>query len=266
MTKSLKFLVVLVIGTGVLTFQSCKEDKDTPPEPNNTNNPALSCYITEQTESFPSSSTITYLYNDLNQVSNAIIGDDTTKFVYEDNKLISAYRGTESSEFIYEAGSSEIQRINQKENGTDQGYILVTNENGQIAKVETHTTTSGEDVTETITNITYVNGKITELTIEQYNPSTSAFETQFSLTSVETDDNINPLSSKVAYFFMNTQNPKAYGDNNIIKGTATIQGFPASYTAAIEYNTNNYPTAINASITNAAGTVPSNTSLTYNCK
>lgn len=262
MRNSFKTMLILALGAVSFTLSSCSEDPITEPDPV----PAeTKCYITEQTETFPASTTITYAYNDDNQVISATKGSEVTTFEYTNTKLTTATSGTTVSTFVYTG--DVLARINETKDGEDVGYIFLTNTNEKLTKVETHNTTSGEDVIETITTIGYdADGNITSLETQQANSSNDDFDTQFSLTSVETDGKLNPFSTSLAYFFMNTGNPKAFGESNITSGAAEVQGFPATYSATIEYNANNYATAINATITNVAGSVPAPTTITYNCK
>lgn len=256
--------MLVALGAGMFTFNSCSEEPTTDPTPTPTEK---KCYIIEQKDVFPETATITYMYNDKNQVLSATKGTAVTNFEYTDNKLTKATTGSEVSTFVYVDGGAVLQRINQTTDGIDNGYIYLTRTNNKLTKVETHNTTTAEDVIETITLITYDGqGNISSLVTQEYNASTKEFETQFSLTSVETDGKLNPFSTDLAYFFMNTQNPKAFGDHNITSGSAMAQGFPAEYKATMVYNENGYPTAINAAVKLAVGDVPAPTTLTYTCK
>lgn len=265
MNNTLKTITLTALSISLLGLNSCTEEESTPDVQEEST--PKTCYITQQTETFPVAGVIAYTYDDENQVASATTDGETTTFAYEDGKLGTASSGTQVSTFTYLDGTNLLERINQQEDGADVGYILLAYENEKLTQAETHNTRDGDDITELRTNIAYNgSGEITSLVIQEYNEDKDAFETQFSLTEVQTDDKANPISSNLAYFFMNTQNPKAYGDNNIISGSAQVMGQSATYGATIEYNEQGYATAINASVTNVVGTLPAPSTFIYDCK
>ena len=263
MKNNFKLLMILALGAGVFTLQSCSDETETTdPTPAET-----TCYITQEKitgDGFEE--TIDYTYDSDDNIIKAVSTEDgtseTTTFEYSGGRLATAYDGFTESTFIYPSGSNTPERINTKEDGVSVSYAILTSENGRITKIENHNTTDG-DVIEDVLFITYdADGNVESAEGQEYNEDTEEFTTTLELSNVITDGKKNPYATSFAFFLQNEDNPVSLGVSNVVSATVTLNGIGTPYASSFEYNSDNFPTSASSTVLGFSNT----TDFTYNCK
>jgi len=252
MKKTFNLLMLLALGAGVFTLNSCSE------EPTDDPTPAASptCYMTQSTEDGDITS---YTYNSDNDIVVSVYDGDTTKYEYSGGRLSLAYDGYEEATFIYTSGNIP-SRVNLKEDGVNSGYIIIESTNSNITKIEEH---DADDQIQTVTFTTYdASGNLTTMKVDEWDEETSEFYTLASISNIKTDTKKNPYTTSMALVYANMGSPFIYGQTNMISGDFTLFGQSVPVTGTHTYNGNNYPTA---STLDAAGEKTEFTYM-YDCK
>ncbi|PCJ64180.1 MAG: hypothetical protein COA58_14460 [Bacteroidetes bacterium] len=263
MKKTFKLFMVLALGAGVFTLQSCSDDTTTT-EPTPT---SPTCYITqEKITSDGDIETIDYTYNSDNNITMAIsTGDgfsDTTIFEYSGGRLSLAKDESTEATFIYGAGSNVPERINVKTDGIDAGYTILTATDGRVTKIENHDTEDG-DVIDDVIFITYnASGSVTDAEAQDYDADTDEYTTTLTLGNVITDGKKNPYETSFVFFYMNDDNPISLGASNVVSATLTVNSLEIPYASSFDYNSNDYPSSGSSTLFGFNTT----TDYTYNCK
>ena len=234
MKKSFKLLLILALGAGVLTLNSCSDDVEEEENPI----PATPiCYMTSLTVD---GTTTDFLYNSYNQVVASIEDEDTTTYEYSGGRLSSVYDGDVEATFIYASGDLP-ERINIKDAGVDDGYLLLEGSNGNITKLEIYD--DAGEVTQ-VTNVTYdANGNALSVLVQSWDEEQMDFVTVLQVSDILTDGKKNPYATSLALVFANLESPLVFGQSNIISGNADFMGQNVPITSTHIYNSNNYPTS-----------------------
>jgi|AntRauTorckE5430_2_1112549.scaffolds.fasta_scaffold01927_2 hypothetical protein len=250
MKKSFKLILVLALGAGVLTLNSCSDDaEEADPVP------AIPiCYMTSLTVD---GNTTDFVYNSNNQVVKSIEDTDTITYEYSGGKLSNVYDDGLTATFIY--GSSDIpERINTKEEGEDAGYFLLEGSNGDITKLEIY---DDADELSQVTSVTYdANGNVLTVLVQSWDEEQMKLETQLQVTDILTDGKKNPYATSIALIFSNLESPLVFGKSNILSGNADFMGQNVPITSTHIYNSNNYPTSSIVALGLYSGTY------TFDCK
>ncbi|MFT7230107.1 MAG: hypothetical protein ACI9GO_000570 [Bacteroidia bacterium] len=232
MKKSFKLLLILALGAGVLTLNSCSDEAEEEPTP-----AVPVCYMTSLEVS---SGTTAFLYNSDNQVVTSIEDGDTTTYEYSEGRLSSVYDGDVEATFIYASGNVP-ERINIKEDGVDAGFFILEGSNGNITKLEIHD--EAGEVTQ-VTNVTYdANGNALSVLVQSWDEEQMDFVTVLQVSDILTDGKKNPYATSLALVFANLESPLVFGQSNIISGNADFMGQNVPITSTHIYNSNNYPTS-----------------------
>jgi hypothetical protein len=263
MNKTFKLLMILALGAGVFTLQSCSDETGTTdPTPAET-----TCYVTqEKITSDGDIQTIDYTYDSDDNIILAVSTEDgvsdSTVYEYSGGRLAIAYDGFTESTFIYPSGSNTPERINTKEDGVSVSYAILTSDGANITKIENHNTLDG-DVIEDVLFVEYdANGDVTSAEGQEYNADADEFTTILKLSNVITDGKKNPYATSLAFFYQNEDNPVSLGTSNVASATITLNGFDTPYASSFEYNSDMFPTSSSATILGFGTT----TDITYNCK
>ncbi|MDB4107121.1 hypothetical protein OAD66_01250 [Bacteroidia bacterium] len=251
MKKTFNLLMILALGAAVFTLNSCSEEPAEDPTPAET-----ICYLTQSEED---GEVTTYSYDSDNNVISSISYGDTTTFEYSGGRLNLAYDGSTEATFIYESGNVP-SRINLQEDGQSDGYIIMTNTNGNITKIEQH------DVDDQIQDVTFAtydaNGNLLSVINETWDADLKEFETMAEITNIVTDGKKNPYSTSLALIYADLENPLNFGQSNIVSGDFVVFDQAVPVTSSYTYNANNYPTS---SVLTALGE-ETIFNFTYNCK
>lgn len=260
MKKSFKILTLLVLGAGLITFQSCKEETDpTTPTPS-----TPTCYMTQEVHTdIDGSYTTDYSYDAESNLVLAVEDGDSTIFEYTAGKLTRAYDGYTEATVVYTSGNV-AERINIKEDGIDMQYLLLTTDaNGNITKVEFHNLANGGDTIEVVNYMTYdAAGNLSTIQVDDYNYETDEFETFISASAIVTDGKKNPYAESLAFFYLNSDNPLVLGKSNVTSASVEVAGNAFPFSASFTYNSNNYP--LTSAVTFFLGN--DNVTYTYDCK
>jgi hypothetical protein len=156
--KKITILFALLLLGGSF-LQSCSdEDENTPstntPDPNG-------CYVTQEViDDGEEIETITYVYNDDNNITSAssVVGTgtpSTTTFEYDGNRIVTATDIQNIYEFKYSGNNSIPSRIDVKEGTEITGYYVIQSSGSNVSEFEEHDLTSGDDITESTTTFEY---------------------------------------------------------------------------------------------------------------
>jgi hypothetical protein len=253
MKIAFKSLILLALGAGMFTLNSCSDEPSddvtpTPAEP--------ICYMTLASEDGDSTS---FNYNSTNQVISSKNDGTITTYEYSGGILSTAFDGYTEATFIYTTGNIP-SRINIKEDGKAAGYWIIENSSGNITKVEIHD--SSDQVTE-VTVATYVSGNLSTMLLQEWDTDLKDFVTSYQLSNVITDGKKNPYSTSFALVYANSGNPFVFGKTNITSVTLTQNGVSLPATVEHTYNANNYPITSKLKL---SGTLISDNAYIYNCK
>jgi hypothetical protein len=244
MNKSFKLLMLLALGAGMFTLNSCSED------------PVPVCYMTTSVED---GTTITIAYNSDNQVVSSTYDSTTTTYEYSGGRLSTAYDGYTEATFIYTSGNIP-SRVNIKEDGLAAGYWIIESTDGNVTKIELH---DADDLVTEVTVATYVSGNLSSMLLQEYNYDLQEYETTFQLSGIVTDGKKNPYTTSFALVYANLGSPFSFGQSNITSGNLSQSGVVLPVVATHTYNSNNYPTASSLTL---GGQAVSALSYTYDCK
>lgn len=259
MKQSFKLMLILALGAGTFTLNSCSDEPEEEPTP-----AVITCYLTQEVATDEDgTSTTTYAYNSDNQLVTATEDDDVTTFEYSGGRVATVVNGLEESTFIYTAASNIPERINVKYDGINDGFMIIESGVNGITKVEEHGYDEDENaVLQYVTNFTYTNGVLTGAKSESYNSEDDEFETDLEIINIVLDGKKNPYNGDVAFLFVNDFSPLAGSKSNIVSADLVTELGNFPYSTTYTYNENNYPTIAKATVL----TFSTSINFTYTCK
>ncbi|MBT6236519.1 MAG: hypothetical protein HOI49_10585 [Bacteroidetes bacterium] len=272
MKKQFNLFLLLVLGAGMMTIQSCSEDEGNDPEPE-VEEQVITCLPTTVTESEEGNTiTINYEYdaNDVLVKSTKEEDGEARLSTYEydaDGMLSKVITEDETAEFLYAAGSTTPERINISTNGQPSSFIVISSSAGNITKIENSYYDNGEAILSDVTNFTYVDNKLNSSISESYDPTTETFVTVAQISDITFDGKKNPFNSNIAFAFDGDIDPLAITPENIASGNiVTVVGteeVTLPYTGTYTYNENDYPITSRQSLANFFNT---DYTYEYTCK
>jgi hypothetical protein len=283
MSKFQQILFFIGLTISIAFVSGCSED-DAPTTPNNSG--GETCYLSK-IETIPDSSgyrtTTRYSWNDKNQLTSVVSynvvneyvnSSDTIVLEYQDNRLISLksisrYNLGDSAfshqeEFLYDSGATMPYRVNNKEDGADVGYTLITTSNGNITKIERFDDAfSNGETAAVIIEIAYDNnGNVIEYNIDRpINGQVSSTGSDYLY-----DDKKNPYQESFALRWINRHAGFVWSANNVVSRRlyTTIYDQRSIDSLTYSYNSSHYPTS--AALYRNSNLTENYNSYTYQCK
>ena len=255
---------------GGFFLQSCSDEDENTPSTNTTD--PSGCYVTQEVvDDGEETKTITYVYNDNNNIISAssVVGTgtpSTTTFEYDGNRIVTATDIQNIYEFKYSGNNSIPSRIDVKEGSEITGYYVIQSSGLNVSEFEEHDLTSGDDIIESTTTFEYDSrGNMSKAIASELDEDTKELAPFLTFEGSVYDGKINPYNSSFVFFFMDPGNPSKVGKENLVSGQLTIDGFSEKLplAASYEYNDDQYPTILSFTV---PGLITENTTISYDCK
>ena len=154
-----KITLFTALLLGGFFLQSCSDEDENTPSTNTT--APSGCYVTQEViDDGEEIETITYVYNDNNNIISAssVVGTgtpSTTTFEYDGNRIVTDTDIQNIYEFKYSGNNSIPSRIDVKEGTEITGYYVIQSSGSNVSEFEEHDLTSGDDITESTTTFEY---------------------------------------------------------------------------------------------------------------
>ncbi|MDG1045810.1 MAG: hypothetical protein P8P81_04340 [Bacteroidia bacterium] len=255
---------------GGFFLQSCSDEDENTPSTNTTD--PSGCYVTQEVvDDGEETKTITYVYNDNNNIISAssVVGTgtpSTTTFEYDGNRIVTATDIQNIYEFKYSGNNSIPSRIDVKEGSEITGYYVIQSSGLNVSEFEEHDLTSGDDIIESTTTFEYDSrGNMSKAIASELDEDTKELAPFLTFEGSVYDGKINPYNSSFVFFFMDPGNPSKVGKENLVSGQLSINGFPDKLplAASYEYNDDQYPTSLSLTV---PGLITESTTISYDCK
>lgn len=265
-----KITLFTALLLGGFFLQSCSDEDENTPSTNTT--APSGCYVTQEViDDGEETETITYVYNDNNNIISAssVVGTgtpSTTTFEYDGNRIVTATDIQNIYEFKYSGNNSIPSRIDVKEGSEITGYYVIQSSGLNVSEFEEHDLTSGNDITNSATTFEYDSrGNMSKAIASELDEDTKELVPFLTFEGSVYDGKINPYNSSFVFFFMDPGNPSKVGKENLVSGQLTIDGFSEKLplAASYEYNDDQYPTSLNFTV---PGLITENTTISYDCK
>lgn len=265
-----KITLFTALLLGGFFLQSCSDEDENTPSTNTT--APSGCYVTQEViDDGEETETITYVYNDNNNIISAssVVGTgtpSTTTFEYDGNRIVTATDIQNIYEFKYSGNNSIPSRIDVKEGSEITGYYVIQSSGLNVSEFEEHDLTSGNDITNSATTFEYDSrGNMSKAIASELDEDTKELVPFLTFEGSVYDGKINPYNSSFVFFFMDPGNPSKVGKENLVSGQLTIDGFSEKLplAASYEYNDDQYPTILSLTV---PGLITENTTISYDCK
>lgn len=265
-----KITLFTALLLGGFFLQSCSDEDENTPSTNTT--APSGCYVTQEViDDGEETETITYVYNDNNNIISAssVVGTgtpSTTTFEYDGNRIVTATDIQNIYEFKYSGNNSIPSRIDVKEGSEITGYYVIQSSGLNVSEFEEHDLTSGNDITNSATTFEYDSrGNMSKAIASELDEDTKELVPFLTFEGSVYDGKINPYNSSFVFFFMDPGNPSKVGKENLVSGQLTIDGFSEKLplAASYEYNDDQYPTILSFTV---PGLITENTTISYDCK
>ena len=265
-----KITLFTALLLGGFFLQSCSDEDENTPSTNTT--APSGCYVTQEViDDGEETETITYVYNDNNNIISAssVVGTSTpstTTFEYDGNRIVTATDILNIYEFKYSGNNSIPSRIDVKEGSEITGYYVIQSSGLNVSEFEEHYLTSGNDITNSATTFEYDSrGNMSKAIASELDEDTKELVPFLTFEGSVYDGKINPYNSSFVFFFMDPGNPSKVGKENLVSGQLTIDGFSEKLplAASYEYNNDQYPTSLSFTV---PGLITENTTISYDCK
>jgi hypothetical protein len=265
-----KITLFTALLLGGFFLQSCSDEDENTPSTNTT--APSGCYVTQEViDDGEETETITYVYNDNNNIISAssVVGTgtpSTTTFEYDGNRIVTATDILNIYEFKYSGNNSIPSRIDVKEGSEITGYYVIQSSGLNVSEFEEHDLTSGNDITNSATTFEYDSrGNMSKAIASELDEDTKELVPFLTFEGSVYDGKINPYNSSFVFFFMDPGNPSKVGKENLVSGQLTIDGFSEKLplAASYEYNNDQYPTSLSFTV---PGLITENTTISYDCK
>lgn len=265
-----KITLFTALLLGGFFLQSCSDEDENTPSTNTT--APSGCYVTQEViDDGEETETITYVYNDNNNIISAssVVGTgtpSTTTFEYDGNRIVTATDIQNIYEFKYSGNNSIPSRIDVKEGSEITGYYVIQSSGLNVSEFEEHDLTSGNDITNSATTFEYDSrGNMSKAIASELDEDTKELVPFLTFEGSVYDGKINPYNSSFVFFFMDPGNPSKVGKENLVSGQLTIDGFSEKLplAASYEYNDDQYPTSLSFTV---PGLITENTTISYDCK
>tara|TARA_B100001063_G_scaffold39168_1_gene32877 strand:- start:13705 stop:14514 length:810 start_codon:yes stop_codon:yes gene_type:complete len=264
-----KILLLTALLLGGFFLQSCSDEDENTPSTNTTD--PSGCYVTQEViDDGEEIETITYVYNDNNNIISAssVVGTgtpSTTTFEYDGNRIVTATDIQNIYEFKYSGNNSIPSRIDVKEGTEITGYYVIQSSGSNVNEFEEHDLTSGDDIIESTTTFEYDSrGNMSKVIASELDEDTEELVPYLTFEGSVYDGKINPYNSSFVFFFMDPGNPSKVGKENLVSGQLNINGLgDLPLAASYEYNNDQYPTSVSLTV---PGLITQNTTITYDCK
>lgn len=265
-----KITLFTALLLGGFFLQSCSDEDENTPSTNTT--APSGCYVTQEViDDGEETETITYVYNDNNNIISAssVVGTgtpSTTTFEYDGNRIVTATDILNIYEFKYSGNNSIPSRIDVKEGSEITGYYVIQSSGLNVSEFEEHDLTSGNDITNSATTFEYDSrGNMSKAIASELDEDTKELVPFLTFEGSVYDGKINPYNSSFVFFFMDPGNPSKVGKENLVSGQLTIDGFSEKLplAASYEYNDDQYPTILSFTV---PGLITENTTISYDCK
>ena len=264
-----KITLFTALLLGGFFLQSCSDEDENTPSTNTT--APSGCYVTQEViDDGEETETITYVYNDNNNIISAssVVGTgtpSTTTFEYDGNRIVTATDIQNIYEFKYSGNNSIPSRIDVKEGSEITGYYVIQSSGLNVSEFEEHDLTSGNDITNSATTFEYDSrGNMSKAIASELDEDTKELVPFLTFEGSVYDGKINPYNSSFVFFFMDPGNPSKVGKENLVSGQLTIDGFSEKLplAASYEYNDDQYPTILSFTV---PGLITENTTISYDC-
>ena len=225
-----KITLFTALLLGGFFLQSCSDEDENTPSTNTT--APSGCYVTQEViDDGEETETITYVYNDNNNIISAssVVGTSTpstTTFEYDGNRIVTATDILNIYEFKYSGNNSIHSRIDVKEGSEITGYYVIQSSGLNVSEFEEHDLTSGNDITNSATTFEYDSrGNMSKAIASELDEDTKELVPFLTFEGSVYDGKINPYNSSFVFFFMDPGNPSKVGKENLVSGQLTIDGF-----------------------------------------
>lgn len=236
-----KFLSMLALA-GLFLAAGCSDDTENDPDPTPTE---PTCQLTSISEVEDQDVwNVTLTYDAAGNLTKREDPDGALTFTYIDGKISTMSFGEVTGEFSYNGGTWP-NRFEYEEDG-DSYFMIMRYSGEQIASVEYHYLEEGEDILESVTEITYnAAGNPTRIEYKNYDRETETFEVSTTIDGITTDDKKNPYAGNFALAFYEAidGDEANLGVNNPVTARYNYGfGDPTDVVNTYEYNDEGYPT------------------------
>ena len=202
-----KITLFTALLLGGFFLQSCSDEDENTPSTNTT--APSGCYVTQEViDDGEETETITYVYNDNNNIISAssVVGTSTpstTTFEYDGNRIVTATDILNIYEFKYSGNNSIPSRIDVKEGSEITGYYVIQSSGLNVSEFEEHDLTSGNDITNSATTFEYDSrGNMSKAIASELDEDTKELVPFLTFEGSVYDGKINPYNSSFVFFFM----------------------------------------------------------------